>query len=148
MREFARFWRAKADGAVPPRSTIDPPEIPHLLPLLVIVQLEPAPFRVRYRLVGTRVVESHGADYTGRYLDECGFLIESELLDCYSRVVATSAPVFMYYEWERQGWPRDRGRIGASETGFFPLTSVGRSVDMAISIADPDVPPRHLAIRG
>ena len=148
VREFSRYWSGKRRVAIPQRNAIEPLDIPHLLPLLVIAQLEPAPFRVRNRLVGTRVVESHGADYTNRYLDECGFLIEAELTDCYRRLVATGAPVFMYYEWERKDWPRDRGRIGASEGGFFPLSSDGVAIDMAISIADPGVPPRHLAILG
>lgn len=148
VRAFERYWSVKGHGAIPRRSAIDPLEIPNLLPLLVIADLESAPFRVRYRLVGTRVVESHGTDYTNRYLDECGFLIEVELTECYRRLTETRAPVFMYYEWERKDWPRDRGRIGASETGFFPLSSDGAGIFMAISIADPDVPPRHLTILG
>lgn len=144
VRGFAGYWKSKSGGAVPRRSAIDPLEIPHLLPFLVIVQLERTPFRVRYRLVGTRVVESHGADFTNCYLDECNFLIEKELTECYRRVAAEVAPVFLYYEWMRQDWPYDRGRTGASESGFFPLSSGGTAIDMAINIADPGVAPRPL----
>jgi hypothetical protein len=145
VREFATYWKAKCTGnAAPKRSAIDPLEIRRLLPYLVIVALEPAPFRVRYRLVGTRVVESHGADFTNRYLDECGFLIERELIESYRRVAAEGAPVYLYFEWMREDWPHDHGRSGANESGFFPLSSDGAAIDMAINIADPNVAPRPL----
>jgi hypothetical protein len=143
VREFSAYWEAKKGvAAAPTRSAIDPLEIRHLLPYLVIVALEPAPFRVRYRLVGTRVVESHGADFTNRYLDECGFLIEKELTECYRRTAAEGAPVYLYFEWMREDWPHDQGRSGASESGFYPLSSDGVAIDMAINIADPNIAPR------
>ena len=145
VREFSSYWKGKSGGGVAPRrSAIDPLEIPHLLPYLVIVALERAPFRVRYRLVGTRVVELHGADFTNRYLDECGFLIEQDLLESYRRVAAEGIPVYLYFEWMREDWPYDRGRVGASESGFFPLSSDGATIDMAINITDPNVGPRPL----
>ncbi|HEV8389404.1 MAG TPA: hypothetical protein VGQ35_06165 [Dongiaceae bacterium] len=40
------------------------------LPYLLISDVEHNPFRIRYRLVGTKVVEATGMDFTGRYLDE------------------------------------------------------------------------------
>jgi hypothetical protein len=145
VRDFARYWQSKTTDAAPPRrSAIDPLEIPHLLPFLVIVQIEALPLRVRYRLVGTRVAESHGADFTNRYLDECGFLIEEFLTDCYRRVAEERAPHYMYFEWMRTDWAHDRGRIGACESGFFPLSSDGVAADMAITIEDPKVAPRRL----
>ncbi len=149
LQEFAAYWRGKLrDGRLPHPGAIDPTEIPGLLPFVVIAQLEAAPLRVRYRLVGTRVVEAHGTDYTNRYLDECGFLIEAELMECYRRLVSRGAPVFMYYEWERETWPRARSSIGASESGFFPLSSDGVAIDRAISFADPSVLARGMAAGG
>lgn len=123
----------------PKRSAIDPLEIRQLPPYPVIVGLEQAPFRVRYRLVGTRAVESHGADFTNRYLDECGFLIKTELMESYRRTAAERAPVYLSFERMREGWPHDQGRSGASESGFYPLSSDGTTVDMAINVADPNV---------
>lgn len=143
VRAFSGYWNGKSgSGVAPKRSAIDPLEIPHLLPYLVIAALEQAPFRVRYRLVGTRVVESHGADFTNRYLDECGFLIEKDLMECYRRTAADGNPVYLYYEWIRDDWPYEHGRMGASESGFFPLSSDGLTIDMAINISDPNIAPR------
>jgi hypothetical protein len=34
-----------------------------------------------------------------------------------------------------------KGAVGANETGFFPLSSDGLNVDLAICLADPNVRP-------
>jgi hypothetical protein len=104
-------------------------------------EIERETMRIRYRLVGTRVAEANGSDYTNRYLDECNFAVEPLLNESYRRLIATRAPVFAYYEWNKRNWTGRRGSVGASETGFFPLSSDGDMVDFAISIADSDVRP-------
>jgi hypothetical protein len=139
---FHAYWGHKCSGrCLPTRAAIDPAEIPRLLPYLVIAEIERSPIRIRYRLVGTRVVQANGSDYTNRYLDECGFAVEPLLIECYRRLIGTRAPVFAYYEWFKSEWGDRPGRIGASETGFFPLSTDGSAVDLAISIADSDVAP-------
>ncbi len=40
--------------------------------------------RFRYRLVGTRVVEYNGVEFTGRYLGEIGWPEEQDLIDSYT----------------------------------------------------------------
>jgi hypothetical protein len=141
VKEFHRYWRSKSADGLPPRRAIDPVEIPRLLPYLVIADIEREPLRIRYRLVGTRVAEANGSDFTNRYLDECNFAVEPILTECYRQLLATRAPVFAHYEWNKKEWRRLRGSIGASETGFFPLSSDGAVIDSAISIADSGVPP-------
>jgi hypothetical protein len=137
-----RYWQSKRrDGSLPTRSAIDPIEIPRLLPYLVIAEIEASPMRVRYRLVGTQVVEDNGSDFTNRYLEDCHFAVEALLHECYRRLVKTQAPVFAYYEWHKVDWAGAKGAIGANETGFFPLSSDGATVDLAISLADPNVRP-------
>jgi hypothetical protein len=66
------------------------------------------------------------------------------LTQCYRQLIATRAPVFAYYEWNKSDWRHQRGAVGASETGFFPLSGDGAIVDYAISIADPDVRPHRI----
>ena len=120
---------------------MDPIEIPRLLPFLVIAEIETGPLRIRYRLVGTQVAEDTGADFTHRYLEECGFAVEALLWECYRRLVESRAPVFAYYEWHKEELRGSKGAVGANETGFFPLSSDGEKVDLAICLADP-VRPR------
>lgn len=140
IQAFLQYWQSKRrDGDVPLRAGIDPLDIPRLLPFLVLSEIETEPFRVRYRLVGTRVAEANGADFTNRYLDQCGFSVQDLLMRCYQRLVETRAPVFAYYEWNKPDLERPQGRIGASQSSFFPLSTDGRLIDRAISIEDPEV---------
>ena len=68
------YWTAKRGlHPVPYRRDIDPADLKPLLPELTISEFETDPFRVRYRLVGTRVAEISGLDYTGLYLDQLDF---------------------------------------------------------------------------
>ncbi len=146
VRALHRYWQSKClEGSLPLRAAIDPTEIPRLLPYLVISEIETSPLRVRYRLVGTRVVEDHGSDFTNRYLEDCEFAVEPLLLQCYRQLVETQAPVFAYYEWHKEDWQGAKGAVGANETGFFPLSSNGMKVDFAIALADPNVSPHPLA---
>ena len=64
-REFLDYWLGKLDGgAMPPKSAIDPTEMPKLLPALVIYErLATDHFRVR--LAGTEVVSRLGLNPTG-----------------------------------------------------------------------------------
>jgi hypothetical protein len=142
VRQLHHYWQSKCgDQAWPLRSAIDPIEIPRLLPFLVITEIETAPLRIRYRLVGTKVAEDNGADFTNRYLEECGFAVEAVLRECYRRLLESQAPVFAYYEWHKEQLRGSKGAVGANETGFFPLSSDGTKIDRAICLADP-VRPR------
>jgi hypothetical protein len=68
-RLFA-YWEEKAGAAeMPPRSAVDPTEIPEVLPILYL--LEPiGDDAYRFRLAGTGVRELFNAEPTGRTLDE------------------------------------------------------------------------------
>jgi hypothetical protein len=142
VRALHRYWQSKChEGSLPSRAAIDPTEIPQLLPYLVIAEIEASPLRVRYRLVGTQVVEDHGSDFTNRYLEDCHFAVEPLLRECYRQLVETREPVFAYYEWHKEDLRGAKGAVGANETGFFPLSSDGLNVDLAICLADPNVRP-------
>lgn len=54
---------------MPTRDEIDPADIRDLPPNIVMVDIE-QPFRVRYRLVGTRAADFNRIDFTSRYLAE------------------------------------------------------------------------------
>ena len=55
---------------MPRRADIEPREITRLLPYLQITELVDGGARIRYRLVGTRIVAAYGAELTGKYFDE------------------------------------------------------------------------------
>src|SRR5689334_20514819 len=70
IAQLADYWRSLDSGAAPERHLLDPAAIKPLLPYVLLVEFEDDPFRVRYRLTGTKVDEMTGINITGRYLDE------------------------------------------------------------------------------
>jgi hypothetical protein len=71
-RRLLSYWmRKRGSDVITRRTNIDPTEIPRLLPDIVMVQrIGEPPFRWKYTLVGTRVVDMAGVEPTGRHLDE------------------------------------------------------------------------------
>src|SRR5262244_749801 len=70
VRSLHDWWLAKCGNDVPDRADLDPAELKPLLRNLFITDVEHEPFRIRYRLLGTRAIEATGMDITGHYLDE------------------------------------------------------------------------------
>jgi hypothetical protein len=63
------YWNRKRGGrGMPAQRDIDPSEITSLLPNIQLVDI--VGDRVRYRLVGTALVDAYGENWTGRYVDE------------------------------------------------------------------------------
>lgn len=131
---FHRHWQALQNGDhLPSRSDIEPADIKHLLPHILLVDIEAEPFRVRYRVCGTRVAEMCG-DVTGRYLDELdGGSIWSPALfqQQYKAACERRAPIF------GRTWILTRFETShPCLIGIWPLTKNGQGVDMCIAIED------------
>jgi hypothetical protein len=133
VRELYDWWRAHTGSAgLPDRSSFDPIEHRRLMPNLMISDVELEPFRIRYRLVGTRVVANLGVDFTGRYLDELllpGY--EVPWMDYYRQSYAERRPVM--------GSVTDPARSGNTftyEFGVFPIARAGDAVAQFIALED------------
>src|SRR3546814_10590958 len=84
----------------PRRADIDPVEIPRLMPYVLIADIEHAPFRVRFRLVGTKVVEATGFEFTGKYLDEITLPDdEGPVLESYQLASESKCAVLTRMKW-------------------------------------------------
>jgi hypothetical protein len=138
------YWRGKAaDGGLPRPSDIDPTEIPRLIASMVICDLEGTPFRVRYRLAGTRQVHVLGNELTGRYVDEMNWQEGPFVHRIFDRARETKAPVYGFYYWGfRENTP------GASEFGLFPLSEDGSTVTRVIGIDEFFPDPHSTAFGG
>lgn len=133
----------------PPRHLLDPAAIVDILPYLLLSEFETAPFRVRYRLTGTRIDEASGGNLTGTYLDEidggASAAVFGPMMENYRRIWQTGEPVIDFYEWTTQN-----GRKMVICYGLFPLTVDG-DIRQAIAIEeydpsqtlDPPVPLHH-----
>lgn len=130
IHEMLAYWQSKrAAGRLPRPADIDPTEIPRLIASIVICDIETKPFRVRYRLAGTRQVHILGNELTGRYVDEMNWEEGPFVHRIFARAHETAAPVFGFYYWGfRENTP------GASEFGLFPLSEDGVTVNRVLGI--------------
>lgn len=70
-RALYDYWLSAWRDNLPPRRTdIDPAAIKRVLPFILLGDIEPDPFRVLFRLIGTSVADFSRQDFTGQYLDE------------------------------------------------------------------------------
>ncbi|WP_133612851.1 PAS domain-containing protein [Dongia mobilis] len=133
-------WQALGGGSAPTRAQFDPMAVPRLLPHIYVVEFETRPFRVRYRLTGTKADEWNGFNITGRYIDE--FLVDDKfganriLLDTYETAWRTGQPAIATYHW-----PTRTGFMVSVGFGVFPLT-VNGIVAQALAIEDIGTAPK------
>jgi hypothetical protein len=131
IRRLNTYWHARAGGKMPSRSMIDPVDVSDLLPNILMMDVLRDPLRFRFRLVGTRVVQYTGFDFTGRCLQDLVFQGRDFLEQCYDRIMAEKQPIFGHYSW----LVRSR-HFGQCEFGLFPLSDDGVTMDRAIAIED------------
>lgn len=134
VRWFHQFWDSKrGDRPMPSWHDFDPAEMRAILPNIFVVSIEHEPFRVFYRLVGTKAA-SFRHELTGRYLDEIVEFpddIRAELKDEYKLVCDEKRPTFSKDILET--------RFGHKMTVYgsiFPLSSDGINVDRCIAVED------------
>lgn len=127
------YWQAiKPAGELPGRRHFDPLRIAPLLPFVWLLDVQREPFRLRYRLAGTRVVAGIGREVTGLWLDEAHpeAVSRPEYIDRYRQVVATGIP----------SWRRGRPYLAIHrnfdeiENIFLPMAADGMNVDMILAM--------------
>jgi hypothetical protein len=128
------YWNGKrGDRSMPSRADIDPTDIRDVLSNVILTRLEYNPFRVLYRLVGTRSVENAGMDFSGKYLDELDFVseFETDWPAIYRAIADEKVPLY--------GLCKIRFTDGVVKpyiAAMFPLSSDGVIVDQVLTIED------------
>jgi len=122
------YWRSKCGArAMPRRRDIDPTEIPHLLPNILIVEIIGT--RIRYRLVGTAIVKAYGEELTGKYIDE---ILSDERLrfaeNNYRIMCGQKRPVLIFNRYHSK---RDAPLICTRLV--MPLSENGETVNQCLS---------------
>lgn len=131
--QFYDYWRTIAPaGALPGRQHL---VIEHIAPLwsrLFLLDVFREPLRYRYRLCGTKLVDSLGEEVTGRWLDEVHpqLVANPESRDRYRFVVETGGAT-----WRRGPplWTCDPDHR-MLESCIVPLAADGRTVDKILAI--------------
>lgn len=113
LLNLAAYWSAKRGAdPLPPRHVIDPLDMPRrLLPHLALVEQTGSGMQIRFRLVGTELVQRFGRDATGKTStdlyagnDYCRYL---ETI--YDTVFAQAQPLFVE---TLRNWPEEgHGRV-------------------------------------
>ena len=103
LRTLWKYWRdRRGDRLLPNRAEIDPVDIPTILPYLQLIEYVSG--RFRFRLTGTAVVESYGAELTGKFVDDCMRGNRSEIaIRHFAMVIDTRKPLFVRNRYERTG---------------------------------------------
>jgi hypothetical protein len=129
LQRILAYWQQiHPPQGLPGRRHVDPIAIADVLPGVWLLDVQREPFRLRYRLVGTRIVEAIGREVTGQWLDEAHphLANDSVYIGRYRKVVETAEPS------RRRGtakiWLHDDYR--EIENVVLPLASDGKNVDM------------------
>lgn len=131
-RRIHCWWMAHRRGDVPDRTDFDPAEFKDLLPYILISDVEPSPFRIRYRLVGTRAAEATGFNITGRYLDELmPTEPEAPWLDLYEQSFHQRQPLVGTCTCTVTN-----GDLFTYEYGLFPLRKGSQFIAQFLAIED------------
>jgi hypothetical protein len=128
--DLFQYWdRKRAERPMPARRDLDPTEIPRLLPHLRITEILEGCTRFRYRLVGTAVVETYGADFTGKYTDELYSGERRVYIERNYRIVhEKKRPMFL-----RSRYITLKGYDIIANRLLAPLSDNGVEVDMVIA---------------
>lgn len=134
IARFFQYWRSihPASGGLPGRQHFDPLAIHWLLPGVWLLDVQPEPFRLRYRLVGTEAVEAIGAEVTGQWMDEAHTVMSQgpRYLERYQAVAEQKVP-----SW-RRGVPRlwTYKKYSTLENMVLPLAADGVTVNMLAAL--------------
>lgn len=132
VKQLHDYWKSKrGSAALPDRDAIDPSEIKPLLPFILIAEASDPPFRVRYRLIGTRIAAASGMDLTGRYLDELFSTDDGRWQAYYHQAWSERVPVYGMVTV-----PTVHGDEFRYEFGIFPLSKGGDTVVQFLAIED------------
>jgi hypothetical protein len=127
LKRLHGYWLAKrGDRPAPSRADIDPVELAPQLPHVILVDVEHAPLRFRFRLIGTAIVKGFNQDLTGRYFDEIEHMPEQRVLNQHLMAVATWGPPLC----AMLDYTHKDGRFVRYERLALPLSSDGTTVDM------------------
>jgi hypothetical protein len=155
LRTLLDYWSGKrGDRAVPLRADIDPAEIPSLLPYVMLLEIERAPLRFRYRLAGSNTYDIRKGlevrSVTGHYVDEMEFHIAptAVILDFLRLAMERARPVYRQAQFPagaaRSGMHNALALPLAGETGEITMLLVGAIVTPPAGKTPP--PPVRLEV--
>ena len=134
IRQLSDYWLGLAGGQTPERSQFHIEDVMPLLPFLLLADFEFNPFRLHYRLSGTRVDQMTGLNLAGRYLDEFATgsyaAAVNEMISYYEEGSRTGRPRVWTY-----AWAGENPELKTIWAALFPL-KVDGVIQQCLSIED------------
>ncbi|MBK8157601.1 MAG: PAS domain-containing protein [Rhodospirillaceae bacterium] len=129
------YWMRQCFGKTfPARADIDALYLGGVLPYLSLATIQPEPFRVQYRLVGTEVARFYGAEMRGKWVDEMTIWPAQDIVDThdtYRRIFEQRVP---NYGLSLIGWGDRDDHV--FEFARFPISEDGINVTHCLGIDD------------
>jgi hypothetical protein len=130
LERLHAFWQERCQpGRLPSRADFSMRALKPWLPNVAIIGVEGSPPRFKIRLMGTACVRYAQADYTGRYIDECGAPEDRDSwLAPYRACVEGKRPVWA------DGIPLGEDLRGQNtQRLYLPLSQDGVNVDFILA---------------
>ncbi len=129
------YWRGiqPPDAPLPGRQHFDPAEIPQLLPTIRLYEVHRAPWRFRYRLVGTEIARIIGRELTGTWMNDRLADFEQSSVGR-TLIFIAEGRGFSYYRGQPIFQVTNKDHL-SSEGVLLPLARNGRDVDMILALS-------------
>ena len=130
MATLYDYWDRKRQGRrMPARRDLDPADMVHHLPGVMLVDVVADERRFIYRLVGTREVSMRGRDPTGKSVFDEFFAESAEFsVACYQDLVERATPII----YKNREFTTPDGRFGREHTVLLPLSDDDTHVTMIL----------------
>ena len=130
LGELYAYWTAKRGARfAPPRTEVDPVEIPRLLPHLMLIDVVDGGARFRYRLAGTEIESRFGCSMVGRYIDELmRGRYNGYIHGLYRELLTTRRALY-----SESAYDPDVASPLYARRLMLPLSSDGQDVDMVLA---------------
>ena len=108
-RDLYEYWlKIKGNKLIPSRRDFDPIDIPHILSMLVLMNVTYDPLRFQVRLWGTENIKLSGKDITGIWVDEYESKSSGKVLEHLKKIVTRFEWLVEhkrpYYVYTTMGW--------------------------------------------
>lgn len=147
-----QYWMQQAgDRMMPARSDIDPMHIPDLLPKIGLVDVSSGNgVRYRFRLIGTKLVELSGCDFTGQPFNALPSQVHRDYYyDLYNSCVQNARPIFSDIEitlHQENDVLEPRVQYGMDHL-LLPLSTKDGSIDIILFSCKLQSPPTPELLR-
>lgn len=132
VKEFAAYWSSLRKGRrVPARRDFEPFDAKRFLPHLFLLDVERPAMRFKGRVVGTRIAETLGYDYTGKYLD--AVVSEPYYTQLKQDLTSVAEEGILHYRLTTLDW-NDKPYSVYSRL-YAPLTTNTDQIDIVVGIA-------------